>query len=217
MSCESNEITYKLAELGAVEALANLGKIEIIQEYSMQALWALSNIAGESIELRNKVYSTGIGESVIRKFYNTKTIETKHLGIIIFLLSNLLKFKPVPNTNLIKEFISMLPKLLTFSDEEILFDTLRSIEKITSEGENIELILNTGLTGRIISLLDNESIKVKTLAINVISNLSNGDDIQIQVLIDLNVVDYLYKTLESDKRNLKKSSLFVLSNIASGP
>ena len=217
MSCESNEITYKLAELGAVEALANLGKIEIIQEYSMQALWALSNIAGESIELRNKVYSTGIGESVIRKFYNTKTIETKHLGIIIFLLSNLLKFKPVPNTNLIKEFISMLPKLLTFSDEEILFDTLRSIEKITSEGENIELILNTGLTGRIISLLANESIKVKTLAINVISNLSNGDDIQIQVLIDLNVVDYLYKTLESDKRNLKKSSLFVLSNIASGP
>ena len=209
MSCESNEITYKLAELGAVEALANLGKIEIIQEYSKQALWALSNIAGESIELRNKVYSTGIGESVIRKFYNTKTIETKHLGIIIFLLSNLLKFKPVPNTNLIKEFISMLPKLLTFSDEEILFDTLRSIEKITSEGENIELILNTGLTGRI--------IKVKTLAINVISNLSNGDDIQIQVLIDLNVVDYLYKTLESDKRNLKKSSLFVLSNIASGP
>ena len=217
MSCESNEITYKLAELGAVEALANLGKIEIIQEYSMQALWALSNIAGESIELRNKVYTTGIGERVIRKFYNTKTIETKHLGIIIFLLSNLLKFKPVPNTNLIKEFISMLPKLLTFSDEEILFDTLRSIEKITSEGENIELILNTGLTGRIISLLANESIKVKTLAINVISNLSNGDDIQIQVLIDLNVVDYLYKTLESDKRNLKKSSLFVLSNIASGP
>lgn len=217
LSSKTSEICNILAEQGAIESLAKLCTNDALTEYSCQGLWALSNISGDNITLRNRVLATGIGEIIIRKLNITQNIELNDLSIMIWLLSNLFKFKPQPSGNLIQEFVRLLPRLLILSHEAILIDTLRSLTYITALGEHLTTIFNTGFIGRIVMLLIHDSHKVKHCALNLVSNLSNGDELQIKTLLDNNVVDHLFKVLLVNKTNLKKDALFAISNIVLGP
>ena len=214
---QSTETCMRLAEEGVIEGLAKLATSEVLTEYSHQALWALSNLAGDNYELRNRVFSTGISDSIFRKISISQNIELGTLGTMIWLLSNLLKFRPLPQGNIVKEFLSLLPKLLPLPYEDILVDTLRALGFITYSGENLTLVFSTMLVGRIVTFLEHDSYKIKLSALIVISNLSTGDATYMQALLDFNLINYLFQTLCIDKRNLIKESLFVLNNIVTGP
>jgi Atypical Arm repeat/Importin beta binding domain/Armadillo/beta-catenin-like repeat len=217
LTAASTEICIKLVRQGVIDALAKLANFETLCECTQQALWALSNLAGDCKEIRDVVYATGIPQSIIRKLFTTKNIDMSSLSKMVWLLSNLLKYKPYPPGNLQKEFIELLKNLLSLPYEEILLDTLRSIAYITSKGENITEIVNTRFVPRIISLLEHESLKIKLSALEILGNLSGGDDSQINQFIEWNLIEYVYKALTIEKGSIKASSLFILSNVTTGP
>ena len=217
LSSQTTEVCNRLAEQGAVEALSRIAASDVISEHTHQALWALSNFAGDNPALRNRVFATGISANIIRIFNTSQSIDLSNLGIMVWLLSNLFKFRPLPSNYLMKEFIQLLPKLLPMSHEGILMDTLRTLSYITVSPEHIQAVLNTGFVGRIITLLAHESHKVKQCALNLVSNLSGGDQVQTQSLLENNLVPFLYSALAVNKTNVKRDVLFVMSNIVMGP
>lgn len=203
----------RMARNGVIQSLGKMAVEENMEEYNMQAAWALSNFAGDSAELCNAVYNTGIYSSVIRKINTNTKLDLIQLGLYVWLISNLLKFKPYPSSSLVKDFLNILPKLLLQSHEEILIDTLRSIFYITTDESFISDIFNTCMISRIIFLSKHDSKKVKENALQVLCNLSTGDEVQIQYLIDNKLIEILTETIASEKNKLVKDSIFILTNI----
>lgn len=203
----------RMARNGVIQGLGKMAVEEGMDEYNMQAAWALSNFAGDSAELCRAVYDTGVFSSVIRKINTNTKLDLVQLGLYTWLISNLLKFKPYPSNSLVKDFLNILPKLLLQSHEEILIDTLRSIFYITTDESFISDIFNTCMISRIIFLSKHDSKKVKENALQALCNLSTGDEVQIQYLIDNKLIEILSDTIASEKNKQVKDSIFILSNL----
>ena len=212
-SINNSNVLMRMAQNGVIESLGKLANEENVQEYSIQAAWALSNFAGDSDVFCKAVYNTGIFSSIIRKINTNTQLDLVHLGLYVWLISNLLKFKPYPSSSVVKDFLNILPKLLLQSNEEILIDTLRSIFYITTEDSYISDIFNTCMISRIVFLSKHDSKKIKENALQTLCNLSTGDEVQVQYLLDNKIIEVLTETIQSEKNHLVKDSIFILTNI----
>lgn len=218
LTADSTDNSLKLASLGIIESLAEIAKQEDKIEHEQQALWSLSNIAEESAELRDRVYATKITDHITRKLFTSQRMDLSILDTMVWLLSNIFKYKPIPGGMcLIRDFMKLLGNLLPLSHEEILSDTLRGLANITKQGEYLQEVFNTGFVPRIINLLQHDSIKVISNTLDVLCNLSAGDDVYTKLLLDSKIAESLIPLMTSEKQYIKRNSLFVLSNIVSCP
>ncbi|OMJ94118.1 hypothetical protein SteCoe_2750 [Stentor coeruleus] len=216
LTAASTDNSIKLASLGIIESLAEIAKQEDKIEHEQQALWSLSNIAEESAELRDRVYATNITSHITRKLFTSQRMDLNILDTMVWLLSNIFKYKPIPGgMGLIRDFMKLLGNLLPLSHEEILNDTLRGLSNITKQGEYLQEVFNTGFVPRIINLLQHDSIKVISSSLDVICNLSAGDDVYSKLLLDSKIAENLIPFMTSEKPYIKRHSLFILSNIVS--
>ena len=123
--------------------------------------------------------------------------------------------------DILKTVIDIMNK---YPDEiQLMNNSLKIIERFSliNEPVNLDKINQLNILPKIIELTDNPNGDIICLALKIIGNFAmNTNSIYTQILIDLNVLKILKRTLKKEYDNLnkeiRKESSFIISNIAAG-
>ncbi|KAI9225002.1 armadillo-type protein [Blastocladiella britannica] len=207
-----------VVQANAVPALVSLLQAKD-QNVLESALKALSNIAGDSPRMRDKVIEAGAVPPLLL-LLNDASISLTVARHAIFCLSIMCRSKtPRPDWEAVSVALPTLAKLLfTYTDdEEVLTDTAWTLSYL-SDGTNdrIQRVIDTGVCARLVELLAHESVAVQTPVLRVAGNIVTGDDMQTQAMLKAGVLDGLCPMLDSRKESIRKEACWTISNITAG-
>uniref|UniRef100_A0A8D1VFL1 Importin subunit alpha n=1 Tax=Sus scrofa TaxID=9823 RepID=A0A8D1VFL1_PIG len=189
----ASELTRAVVEGGAIQPL-----VELLASSHMsvceQAVWALGNIAGE-------------------------TLPVTFLRNIVWTLSNLCRNKnPCPCDNAVKQMLPVLSHLLQHRDSEVLSDTCWALSYLTDGcDERIGQVVDMGVLPRLVELMTSSELNVLTPSLRTVGNIVTGTDPQTQLAIDAGLLSVLPHLLLHPRSSIQKEAAWALSNVAAGP
>eukprot|EP00009_Paramoeba_aestuarina_P007497 CAMPEP_0201518938 /NCGR_PEP_ID=MMETSP0161_2-20130828/9646_1 /ASSEMBLY_ACC=CAM_ASM_000251 /TAXON_ID=180227 /ORGANISM="Neoparamoeba aestuarina, Strain SoJaBio B1-5/56/2" /LENGTH=459 /DNA_ID=CAMNT_0047916855 /DNA_START=268 /DNA_END=1644 /DNA_ORIENTATION=+ len=214
--CSGNsDQTWAVVEAGGVPVLIRLLQSDI--ELAEQCVWALGNIAADSLQCRDILLDADVVEG-LRPFMTSKRISM--MKNVTWTMSNLCNGVSDRHWPKIQSVLPLFAQSLQWKDEEILKDVCWSLSYIsggTKERIQSVLNLNGNILRRLVQLLTHRSPSVQHAALITIGNIvTAGDDGQTQVLLNLELLPRLRKLLSHSKPSILKDACFTLSNIAAG-
>lgn len=210
----TSEQTYELIKSGTIPILIKL--IENSNEnLTSQCVWALGNIAGDSVKCRDYLLKTNLLNVLLIQINNSKNIS--FLRNAIWTLSNLCREKPGLKKDDHSTVLTVLGRLIFSEDSEILIDVCWALSYI-SDGSTtiIQGIINSGMLNRITELLMHMDTRVQTPALRTIGNIVTGDDFQTQSVINCSALPCLQALLSSNKKSIRREACWAISNITAG-
>lgn len=221
----STDYTAKVVEAGAVPHLTML-LMSPHPDTREQAAWCLGNIAGDCTDLRDIVLQSGALEPMIKNI--TEPANSSLLANVVWSLSNMCRGKPQPDFALIGQCVPILAHLLknaSPTNKEVLIDVCWALSYL-SDGEEfrIQAVVDTGVTPILVNLLDcaldsndnNIPGSIANPIIRTLGNIVSGNDSQTQAVIDTGIISRSRQLLNHPKKNVKKETCWLLSNIAAG-
>ena len=141
-----------------------------------------------------------------------------HLGIVVWTISNLCRGKPSPPSTLTVEAILPLVSLLDRPiTEEIMVDVLWALSYLSDGNEEkIEEVFSSGVTPKLIKLLEDDTVRYKKLIIRILGNFVSGSEHQTDGVLDSGLFSLLAGLMGSQSREVRKESCWLASNIACG-
>ena len=182
-----------------------------------QAAWALGNIAGENVELRDMVLKESVMTLISQIIISNP--EYSLLKSCTWCLCSLCKGDPQPDLVYVEPAISAILSIMgKDSHQSLLIDVSWALYYLVNETENrIPLILQSGLIPHLIRLLMHKEHRIALPCLRILGTVTIGTDEQVQLIIEANGLNALKALMESPNKSLRKESCWVLSNIASGP
>jgi importin subunit alpha-6/7 len=114
-------------------------------------------------------------------------------------------------------FVPALAALLHSDDKDVLQDALWGLSYITDgDDDRIQTVLDSGIVGKIVSLLGHESNGVVVPALRTAGNIVTGSDHQTQAVINAGIAQHLVRLMKSERRNVRREATWAVSNIAAG-
>uniref|UniRef100_K3X3Z2 Importin subunit alpha n=1 Tax=Globisporangium ultimum (strain ATCC 200006 / CBS 805.95 / DAOM BR144) TaxID=431595 RepID=K3X3Z2_GLOUD len=205
------------------EVVINHGAVPIFVELLLstnddvreQAVWALGNIAGDSIECRDMVLRCGGLRPLMQQL--SQNSKPTMLRNATWTLSNFCRGKPQPQFELVSPALPTLGQLIFTQDEEVLTDACWALSYLSDgSNEKIQAVIEAGVCRRVVELLMHPSPSVQTPALRTVGNIVTGNDLQTQVIINLQALPCLRALLESPKKGIRKEACWTLSNITAG-
>ena len=141
-----------------------------------------------------------------------------HLGIVVWTISNLCRGKPSPPSTLTVEAILPLVSLLDRPiTEEIMVDVLWALSYLSDGNEEkIEEVFSSGVTPKLIKLLEDDTVRYKKLIIRILGNFVSGSEHQTDGVLDSGLFSLLAGLMGSQSKEVRKNSCWLASNIARG-
>lgn len=209
----STDQTKAIVDAGAVPYFVQLLSSPSA-EVREQCAWCLGNIAGDSPALRDIVLSSGAMQPLLQNIVQPDN--NSLFGNCVWACSNFCRGKPVPNLSHVAPAVPVLAQILKGENADAKQDALWALSYISDgNDDNIQTVLDTGIIGVIIELLDGES-NIVTPALRTIGNIVSGNDDQTQAIIDAGLMSRMQHLLHHPKRMVRKEACWVLSNIAAG-
>lgn len=185
-----------------------------------QAVWCLSNIAGDGSDSRDAILNAGGMDmlcAVVTNHHNRLTL-VRHT---IWAISNLCRGKPKPSFAAVQPAVKIACGLImTQTDVEILTDACWALSYLadddTPKNSQIQMIINTGVLPRLVRCLANSKEKLVIPALRTIGNIVTGDDHQTEACVKAEIVPELVHLISHKNKNVRKESCWALSNIAAG-
>ena len=218
ISSGTSEQTRYVADSGGIAAFAELMMIpeDSIRE---QAIWALGNIAGDCVELRDRVLSTGVMIPLCECLRNWKKIEFEPMVRTgVWALSNMCRGKPSPLFSFLRPALETLVGQLYSSDEEILTDGCWAVSHISfGSYERRQAVIDVGLCRRLVFLTMHENISIKLAALRTIGNLVSGTNMQTQIVLNVGLLPCLTSLLQHPTNaRIRREACWIVSNIMAG-
>lgn len=142
------------------------------------------------------------------------------LNNVTWTISNLCRGKPAPSLILVEPAIDVMAELLNREGitNEVRSDALWALSYLSDgPNEQIERVIRTGITSKLIGFLrEKNPLSLLTPTVRCLGNFVTGSDVQTQAVIDEGILDYLGGLLGHSKRNIRKESCWLASNIAAG-
>uniref|UniRef100_A0A672JEX5 Importin subunit alpha n=1 Tax=Salarias fasciatus TaxID=181472 RepID=A0A672JEX5_SALFA len=189
--------TKRVMDHGAVPAFISLLSSPMLH-ISEQAVWAVSNIAGDGPMYRDVLIACNAIPALLACISPDTPLDFLHN--LAWTLSNLCRSKnPYLPGSVVQQMLPSLIMFLHLSDKNILSQVCWAFCYL-SDGENnrIEVVLRTGIIPRLMELL-------------------NHEDTYVMVVIDAGCLEVLPKLLRHSKSSVQKEAAWALSNIAAGP
>ena len=214
-----SDIDYVINEKGIeyiLEYIPNDNK-EIVH----QAVWGLSNIAGESTFHRDLILKLNVVDKIFHYFKEETDLPI--LRTLAWFISNLSRGHPLVDYELLKPCTCMgyLSYLWMFCvDEEIILDVLWSVSFISEiNSKSVEDLINSNLIQNIVNekfplMKTKQNLMVPFL--RTLGNIVSGDEASTWFMINLGMLDQLVPFLEYSVLSIRKETAFIFSNIAAG-
>ncbi|CAA2969316.1 late blight resistance homolog R1A-3 isoform X1 [Olea europaea subsp. europaea] len=180
-----------------------------------QALEVLGNIARDSTQSRDLVLSHGVLMSLLAQF-NDKT-ELSIMRKVTQILSKIFRTKPLPHFEQVKSAIPLLAHLIHTDDKEVLMFVCLTLINLTDGTQDIiQAVIDAGVIPRLVELFLHPSPSVLYPALQTLYNIiSNGDDIQIQVITDNGALPFLCDllTTPNSEQHVKKGTCSMIGKL----
>ncbi|KAK9139154.1 hypothetical protein Scep_008835 [Stephania cephalantha] len=210
----ASEQTRVVIDAGAVPMFV---KLLVSSNYGVQiqALWALGNVAGDSAACRDLVLDCGALMPLLAQLNESSKLSMLRIGT--WTLSNLCRGKPLVPFEKVKPAISVLKHLIYSNDEEVLTYACRALGHLSYDTkEKIQAVIEAGHP-RLLDLLLHPSRFVLIPVLWTVGNISTGDDLQTQFLIDNQVLPRFHQLLTQDsEKGIKWKICWMIANIAAG-
>ncbi|KAJ6254852.1 importin subunit alpha-4 [Anaeramoeba flamelloides] len=190
-------------EQGLLDRCLQVLKIDSLQYNSLR----LSNLEYDEDFSLLKI----IIQLFIEILEETQKIKIKRETLWCF--SCFLSKRPLPDFNDYKEFLPYVYKSIYKKDEDILIDTFNILASITTDKENIQIIIDSADISHSINLLSHKSHGVQSAVVKLIGNIVSGTDEQTDYVIKLSVLPGLVSLLSNEKSFLRRQACWVCSNI----
>uniref|UniRef100_A0A0E0LQ10 Importin subunit alpha n=1 Tax=Oryza punctata TaxID=4537 RepID=A0A0E0LQ10_ORYPU len=210
----ASDYTLLVAECGAVSRL-----VELLESANAnirhQATWALGNIAADVPTCREIVLDHGAVAPLLAQFREGMKVPV--LRTSTWALSNLC-FGKLPAEVQVKPILDIISQLIHSVDEKILGDACWALCYICDGvSDGIQHVLDAGACPQLVNLLMHASANILLPAITVLARISSGDDAQVQVLVENNILNYLAPLLARNyPKSIKKQACLIVSNISTG-
>ncbi|KAI3968641.1 hypothetical protein MKX01_028791 [Papaver californicum] len=211
----TSEHALTLINHGAVPVLVKIlssGSADVCE----QAVWALGNVAGDSVSCRDFVLSHDPLLPLLSQF--EKPSKQSMLRTATWALSNLCRGEPAVPFQQVKLVLPALQNLIHSTDEEVLTSACQALSYISNDtNDKIQAMIEAGVCPRLVGLLLHPSPTVYTPSLRTIGNIVTGDDEQTQVVIDNQVLSCFRQLLTQNySKNIKKETCWAISNITAG-
>lgn len=190
--------------------------LESPQEHNRyQAIWALSNVAGESNATRDAVLKEGVLPLVAAE---TRTANVPMLKGCSRCILNLCRGDPAPTFNAMLPGLGAMAELLrTQTDPTVLANAAWALSYMADGGGNkLGHIVGANVVAAAAKLLAHPDVQVALPCVRVLASVTTGSDEETQTVIDAGGLEALKHAMQSGFPNLRKESCWVVSNIAAG-
>jgi importin subunit alpha-1 len=143
---------------------------------------ALGNIADCSLTMRNHLLSLGLMSKFVKIISSQPSLSMMRLSM--WAIANLC-LGVVSVINETKSLLSALKELMPkIEDEDVLVNCCLAIDSLSIGDGNIPLVIESGIYECVVKCLSSSSDEVISTAIGCLGNISTGNDLQTQVVID---------------------------------
>jgi importin subunit alpha-6/7 len=179
----TTEQTKVVVEAGAVPILVQL-LMSPNDDVREQAIWALGNIAGDSLPCRDLVLQAGVMQPLLNQLNPRSKVSL--LREATWALTNLCRGRPPPDFELVRPALPTLAKLVFCPDEEVLRYGCRALSILSDRpNEEIGAVMESGSCRRLVELLSNPSSSVIVPALKTVGNIATETDLPTNcILID---------------------------------
>lgn len=210
----STEHTRAVVESGAVSKLVELlmsGNADVRE----QSAWCIGNIAGEGADLRDMVLQAGAMNSMLINIQNPASDSL--LANVTWALSNLCRGKPQPDLEVIAPAIPLLCQVVASGKKDAMQDALWALSYLSDGNDTrIEAVVRTGIAPTLVQILSGNDTALITPALRTLGNFVSGTESQTQAVLDADVLKVVVPLLNHQKKNIRKETCWLLSNIAAG-
>jgi hypothetical protein len=184
-------------------------------DVSSQSMKALGQIAGTSPIFRDLVLRNGALDVVLSMI--CKASDVLVLRDATRTLRNLCCGRPSPPFSLVSAALCNLANLLHSDDIEVLSDACWSLAGLTDgPPEFITVAIRVRMVEQLVTLLMHESSLVVTQALRVVRNITSGDDLHRQAILDSGAIPHVMDLLSHPKRAVRKHSCSIICNLTMG-
>ena len=181
-----------------------------------QSAWCLGNIAGDGTELRDLLLNLGALPPLIANIAQPHSLSL--LRNCVWTLSNFCRGKPQPRLEVIQQALPVLGEILKSNcDPDTMVDAAWALSYISDgNDERIQPVIDLGVLPCLVQMMLSNNNSLIVPALRTIGNLVSGNDRQTQAVLEANSLSALVPLLSHSKKNIRKETCWVLSNIAAG-
>ena len=177
LSGDSNHVKVVIEE-GAMPYILNLVQHKL-QNIRSQALWALGNIAGDCVKTRDFCINNS-APAILASVAGNPENNLEFLRNLSWTSSNLLRGKPAPPLEKVKDLFPIVHSAVNHNDIEVRVDGLWSLGYL-SQGTNEAIAVSLQICPDPVCFLrDTGNNKIIVPALRVCGNIATGTDAQTQ-------------------------------------
>ncbi|CAO2203442.1 unnamed protein product [Urochloa humidicola] len=175
------------------------------EDIRQEAVWALVNMARTSPVFRDILLAHGVLLPLLQLLKGYPRLSL--LRISTWALSIICQGGPPLNFELMKFALQVLRQLIHSQDEEVLIAACWALSFLSDgfdDTAKMQALVDVGVCPRLVELLTHSSHSVHFPALSAISKIANGDDAQIQCIIDHQALPCFLDILMKDEDKTKK-------------
>lgn len=203
-----------LINAGCLQGLSYLLSSEI-DELKEQAIWAIGNLASDSLVYRDAVLESGVLEKIIRITMDAMKLSTIRQGC--WTLSTIFRISPVP-IRYVSDFMPVIGKCIMMYKElnELIVEVLWATSKITEQKNLVYEFLQLGVLKEVCILAMSKAYNVVVPALIVLGNIIGGTDYEAGQVIKAGGLRVLKHCINVDYTPVRQETIWALSNLCAG-